>query len=253
MNTPESLRSFTEELIRRGLPVEYSRRAAEELADHHRDLVEECLAGGMSQSTAHASADKRLGDTKSLVKKTVRAYQHRHWCGRWRIATFVVGPVVLLVTAWISSLWALFFTGKLFKAIGWETPQSSHDLSLVILYAAVGWFLLVIPAGLVFILFRLAIRSGLSWAWIATSSVLIAVSAGLVRTGFVPSPETVEHPFMISMPLGMPFESVTEIAAWYIGSPLQIAQALLPLLTAAILVWQKNIRRQRSQFAASQC
>lgn len=249
MNSPESLRELTDQLVRRGLPMEYSRRAAEELADHYRDLVEEGQSIGLTESASQAAARERLGNTKSLIKRTVRAYQRRHWCGRWPIVTFALGPIGILIAAWVSSSFLLVGIGKLSDAIGFGMPNSSHDLGslgLGILYFMVVWFLLVIPAVIVFLLSRLAMHSGVSWAWFAFSSVLLALTVGSVRTGFVPSPETVEHPFMITIPvfwlLSQP--SLSEIASWYLHTTWQITQFIVPLLTAAILVRRKIAQRQ---------
>jgi hypothetical protein len=250
MNTPESLREFTNELVRRGLPMEYSRRAAEELADHQHDILEELQVAGMDEASAIATASERLGDSKSLLKKTVREFQRRHWCGRWPVMTFALGPMALLFVAWVGSSFFLVGIGKLCEALGMQMPNSSHELGslgLAILYFVVIWFLLAIPAAVVLFLSRLAMRSGVNLAWLVISSALLALMVGSVRTGFVPSPETVEHPFMITIPafwlLSTP--SLGEIASWYLHTTWQMTQVFVPLLTAVILVWRKSVQRQR--------
>ena len=97
MNTQELHDGFQTELVRRGLPADYASGAAAELADHHRDVVEELRATGLDDSAAETEAAQRLGDRRLLVKKAVREFQRRHWCGRWPLLTFFIGPVVLLI------------------------------------------------------------------------------------------------------------------------------------------------------------
>ena len=77
MNTQELHDGFQKELIRRGLPADYASSAAAELADHHRDLVGELCNTGMDESAAAREAAQRLGDHRSLVKKSVREFQRR--------------------------------------------------------------------------------------------------------------------------------------------------------------------------------
>ena len=83
MNKPESLSGMVSELIRRGLPAAYAERAVAELVDHRQDLLEELKATGISESQADTETVERLGSPRMLVKKTVREYQRRYWCGRW--------------------------------------------------------------------------------------------------------------------------------------------------------------------------
>ena len=109
MNTPESLNGMVSDLIRRGLPADYATRAAAEFSDHHRDLVEELQASGLSESQATTEASHRLGDSRTLVKKTVREYQRRFWCGRWPLLMFLFGPIPVadccVVRDWSHLVW----------------------------------------------------------------------------------------------------------------------------------------------------
>jgi hypothetical protein len=253
MNSPESLREFTNELVRRGLPIEYSHRATEEFADHHRDLSEELQLAGMDETTAVAAATERLGDAKALIKKTVREYQHRHWCGRWPVVAFLVGPVALSITVWMGTMFSLAIVDNVGEAVGFGIPESSRDLSLLglmILYAVVYWLLLIVPAVLVFALSRMVFRSGVGRRWIILSSILLAICAGFVRCGFVTSPENLEHPFVVSMPFWLPLQSPGKIADWYFGQPQQMAQAMTPLVIAVIIVWRDFARRRMPPLAA---
>ncbi|MGD9637418.1 MAG: hypothetical protein AB7U97_29370, partial [Pirellulales bacterium] len=73
--TPVVPEKFATELIRRGLPIDYAQRAAQELAEHRCDVISELELGGMESTTAAQEAARRLGDDRLLVKKTVREFQ----------------------------------------------------------------------------------------------------------------------------------------------------------------------------------
>src|SRR5262245_40244470 len=100
MNTPESLNGMISELVRRGLPSAYAQRSVAEFADHYRDLVEELQAAGCSEADACAEASRRLGDSHTLIRKTVHAYRRRSWLARWPLVTFLLAPIPALIATW---------------------------------------------------------------------------------------------------------------------------------------------------------
>ena len=67
------------------------------------------------------------------MKKTVREYQRRYWCGRWPLITFLLGPIPLLLLAvagdrrWLSfcDCWPLEQAG-----LGRTERSGRHDISL---------------------------------------------------------------------------------------------------------------------------
>jgi hypothetical protein len=254
MNNPESLREFTNQLVRRGLPVEYSRRTAEEIGDHHRDLTEELQLAGMGETAAVATANERLGNPKSLVKKTVREFQRRHWCGRWPLLTFFIGPAALLFLGWTSTILFLAGLGKSLEALDTSPPDSSQQLSLAglaVVHALVGWCVLILPAIVLFALSRLATRSGLSRYWIVLSALLLGLIAGAIRWGFqeqlnieIATPND-DHPFLLSLPYWFFFYSPKAMFEWYVSSPQQIAQLTGPLMIAAFLIWRIESQQSR--------
>src|SRR5262245_24633402 len=146
-STHEPLEDMVAELIRRGLPADYARRAASELADHHRDLVEEMQAAGWTESYALSEASRRLGEPRKLVKNTVREYQNRYWCGRWPLLTFLLGPIPGLLVVWL-------ITGLTLAGIGWilglvidEAMATAIEsvAQYVVGYALKTWLTLVSP------------------------------------------------------------------------------------------------------------
>jgi hypothetical protein len=253
MNNPESLREFTNELVRRGLPIEYSRRAAEEFADHHRDLIEELQAAGMDETAAVATATERLGDTKALVKKTVREFQRRHWCGRWPVVTFLFGPLVLLITTWILTGVGLMLLGKTLDAIGMKSQR--HDgvhstADRIAMSCLTGWFVFVLPTLVLLLLSRWVSRAGLNWRWVAFAAIVLAVNVGSMQCGNVYQlsgsnvsnlatgqslpPDT----FVMSVPLWIYFSGFQSTLSWYANNPQQLCQSFLPLAVAGLMIWR---------------
>ena len=57
---------------------------------------------GLDEVAASTEAVRRLGDSRTLVKKTVREYQRRFWCGRWPLLTFLLGPIVFAVLSFVA-------------------------------------------------------------------------------------------------------------------------------------------------------
>ena len=116
-STHEPLEAMVADLIRHGLPADYARRAAAELADHHRDLVEELQASGWTDEHAQSEASRRLGEPHELAKKTVREYQRRYWCGRWPLLTFFLGPIPGLLMVWMITGLSLAGIGRMLGLI----------------------------------------------------------------------------------------------------------------------------------------
>lgn len=240
MNTPESLREFSCELVRRGLPVEYSRRAAEELADHHRDLIEELQGTGMDEADAAVVATERLGETKSLVKKTVRAYQQRHWCGRWPAVTFFLAPIPLVLLAWMAKWLICYIVIAPLQSWGMIDHQPDGIMSFgewALVRGVQVVFLFLTPAAVLFLLFRLAQRAALNYRWVCMSAVMLSLFAGLFFYDFN------SKGFVIRVPrdqvvciVGLPFLSRDGMWKWYTQNPWLMAQTLCPLAVATVLI-----------------
>jgi hypothetical protein len=244
MNSPESLREFTNELIRRGLPIEYSSRAAEEFADHHRDLTEELQLAGMDEAAAITAASKRLGDPKSLMKKTVRAYQRRYWCGRWPVTTFVVAPIPLVLLMWMAKWLICFAIAMPLQRWGIIEHQPDGIMSFgewAFVRSVQIVFLFLTPAAVLFCLFRLARRAALNCRWVCMSAMLLSLFAGLFLYDFN------SKGFAIRVPrdevvciVGVPFLSSGGMWNWYTQNPWLMAQVLCPLAVATILIWRSK-------------
>ncbi len=263
--TPAPLDHLAADLVRRGLPVEYAQRAAAELADHHRDLVAELRATGLDEAAASAEASRRLGDSHSLVKKTVRAYQRRYWCGRWRWTMFVFAPIPLLFVAWLGTiaLFALFIVWPL-DALGFSGPVETFDgiistkeWAFACLVQA--WFLFVVPAATMFGLARFARWAAIDWRWVAASACVLALSVCVASCGFPAaelhhrmtdgSPVPADR-FVMTVGLVIPSPSAAS-RAWYRD---QFGRILLPFAVAAVvLIRNRQLALRSEQLVLNGC
>lgn len=247
MNKPESLNGIISDLVRCGLPLDYAERAAAELADHHRDLVDQLRCTGLSESQATTEASRRLGDSRTLVNKTVREYQRRYWCARWRVTTFVLAPIPLLLLLWIATVLVyglcLILPLKMLGVLGSETPPDGIiSTSESLIGGAIQvWFLFAMPALTIFLLARLARRSALAGRWLAISAVILALSALVFTCGY-PNAD-LNHRYLDGRPLpadqfvftvGLPVPNRV-FAIWRLD---RIGRMLMPLAFAGIVLWR---------------
>lgn len=260
-------------LIRRGLPADYAERAAMELADHHRDLVSELRATGLSESQAADEALCRLGDARALVKKTVREYQRRYWCGRWPLLTFLFGPISLMLLAWVATgllVFGISWPLLKFGIVGPHEPDGIVSMGeRVVASMVVAWFLFAVPAMVVLALARLARRAALSWPWIGLAACVLALSVGMIKSGF-PDPALHHTKFdgkelpadMSVLTIGVPvFVSASMTTTipqilwnWFTRDLKQAVQFLLPLIVAAgVLLRERQLSLRAQRLAVDGC
>lgn len=187
MNAHESqepMESLAAELIRRGLPPDYAQRAAAELAEHRRDLVEELVSQGGAANAAEAAADRRLGEPRELVRKLAREYRRRTLAGRWPIATFVVSPLLTAYASWVLAALAVSSGCACVSRLGaFVGVDGVSNAAVATAKLVAGWtlFNVVAPVTLAVGFARLARRAGLSWRWTLASVVQVALVAGLLH------------------------------------------------------------------------
>jgi hypothetical protein len=246
------------QLVRRGLPADYAEHAAAELADHHRDLIDELTATGLSESQASTEASHRLGDSRTLVKNTVRAYQRRHFCGRWPLVAFILGPLLMLLVIWVATGLILYGIGSFSERFGSSSTQEFESVPFwhwVMIVLAVAWFLFAAPAMVVFKLARMSNRAAVSWKLVAVSACLIGVAVGYIdlrlpvrqmRTIFVDGKlmQSDRPQFMVGVPMGIP--SWQNAWNYYTKDTLRLCRTLLPL---AIVVAVSIHAKRESQLA----
>ena len=194
MGLQEPLRKLRSLLLRRGLPADYVRRAVQELADHHADLVEgEPRGVGVPPATQiSATADdawRRLGDVEQIGDELVRKYRLRTFAGRHPLLSFVIAPlpatIVLWVVAFFASWTAIFAVADLLGNAGSGEPTTdwttATDPLLLWLMQVVHYGVLAVPPGLAAWWFcRLARRSGRGLKWAAASCVLVLLLGYMV-------------------------------------------------------------------------
>ena len=233
--TPAAPNAFAAELVRRGLPIEYAKRAAEEFADHQRDLIDELQATGMSASQAVIEASHRLGDAQMLVKRTVREYQRRYWCARWPILSFVVVPPLAYVVA--VCLTGAGLIPLLSLVVGIQGgPQISDPIVKLCVGYVLGVTLFHIVPALVAIGFtRIAHRAACGKMWIIASCLGIGLMAA------IPVWMTNDQQFFFTIAI----ESVELVVRSYMLNPWQWFQLTLPLAVGLGLHWILDARTRR--------
>jgi len=252
MNTVTSAvpETFAAELVRRGLPVDYAERAGTELADHFGDLAAELVASGLDEAAASQEAARRLGPQRMLVKKTVRAYQRRHWCGRWPLVSFVLAPIPAFICAWFVASLVSIQTYKVFGRAGeWlgiaaPAPATIGVLKLILLGGSTA---VVAPLALTFLYCRRARRAGCGSQWAALSVLQIAFLAGLLSFGV-----DYQRGILFFEPTGLRGIVLAPTFTAFLQScsiqPSQAVQFAMPLAAFGFLVWRE---RQRQQIKAA--
>lgn len=257
MNTLESLNGMTSELMRRGLPADYAQRAACELADHHRDLVDELQAGGMNDSEVTTEASRRLGNSQTLVKKTVREYQRRYWCGRWPLITFLLAPVPALIAAWTATAFAVFLVVYVLTKLG-LTGINDPDVAFSILpvgvkYAVLIGLSLVIPAFVLYAFARLAKRAALGWQWVVLVACILGLFASMMKWERIgpgsritmrdwqtlqplEQPQQPDFVIVMMLPIHSQSWSWSEMRGFWLSNPVQACQLLLPAAVAVVFL-----------------
>ena len=232
--TPAVLDHIAVDLVCRGLPVDYAQRAAAELADHYRDLVAEFRATGMDEPAADEEANRRLGDTRTLVKKTVREYQRRFWCGRWPLMTFLLGPLPAMCLVSLAIALVLAGIATAGDAIGIRLGPPDGKTSITELFCIEGiWCLLfALPPMLVAVVFLLlARRSGCGLAWGGIAGIEVAILSGLTHFNV----DYQHGRLQMGWPLEMP--TISGWLNWYFSSSWRhLLQFSLPLATCAIIL-----------------
>jgi hypothetical protein len=254
MNTStfEPLDEIVTELIRRGLPTEYARRAASELSDHHCDLVEELQAAGWTEPHAALEASRRLGHPRELVKKTVCEYQRSYWCGRWPLITFLLGPVPAFLLAVVLTGFIAVGVGKVVeKGAGITEIQTWAEYTIA--YSAKIWLTYGIPSLVVVLFGWLAMRAAIHQAWPCLASIVLAAFVGFVQcTVSIHPTEPNASSFFVGYYIWfIPECCNASLLRFFWNNPWQLAQLLLPLaVTGCMFVcFSRRNKSYSQQFA----
>lgn len=254
MNTPEVLDGMLTQLLRRGLPADYAQRAVAELADHHQDLAEELRARGMTEEAAATEASRRLGEPRALVKKTVREYQRRFWCGRWPRLTFLFGPIVLVVLSWLAIVLVALCILWPLQELGFDVNPASDGI--ISTYESVSTrvaqvlYLLISPALALLVLSRVAKKLAMGPAWVCLSASILAVFSGLFWIGFAGDVHSHMPADQGMLMIGLPMLSWRR----WTHEPWYVAQMLLPLGIGGVMLWRmKQLSQRAARLAVGDC
>lgn len=263
MNTQELHDGFQADLIRQGLPVDYAADAAAELADHHRDLVEELRSVGVDETSAATEAAQRLGDRRQLVKKSVREFQRRHWCGRWPLLTFLIAPIPLMVLTCLAMMLisvCLFWPLELLGINILSPPDGIISIGeRIVVFVSQGLYFFLAPALVMFFLTQLGNRAVLGPQLPLLSASILAVFSGMFLFDFADligkSIQLHSPADRVLMVMGLPLvESWEATWQWYTHDPVHVCQFLLPLAVAtALLLHNKQLATPSLRIASDGC
>jgi hypothetical protein len=167
-------RSF-ERLIQAGIAPRRARRILREFAEHHADVMAECLAAGDSASQAEVAANARVGSQQQLVANLLGRPELRSWAHRRPGVAFALAPVLSFALAFIASLLALVALGEWRKAHGETFSAGSPTVQWMSDYACI-YLLWALPLGAAAVLAVMAARRRETSFW---------PCVGIVATCFV--------------------------------------------------------------------
>ncbi len=181
----------------------------------------------------------RLGAPAEVAEAAATEYRRKRFSGRHPVLMFVVLPVVALPLCWAASIFALVM---LVKAFGLETGKVVTSGAVYQWAAAVGPYVMValmtLPVSLAAALFcRIASNAGVSWKWMLTACVLLAVIGGAAMAQFALPTELTQGQFSFGFGFSLH------------PSASQVLQFLLPLSIGGWAVW-RQISRSQSSLAA---
>jgi hypothetical protein len=232
---PDFIESLRHRLVELGCPIAQVRRLVREVADHHEDLKQAAISGGLSEADAEARANAQLGDPPVLAEQMMASLRRSSWWGRHYVITFGLLPLLAYPV-----LWALFLVLELLLVVtlgyGWDSkklnvvandPIAFHRLLMA---CHVVDYLAIALATLLFC--WLARRSAVKLKWMAISCAICSLAAVITWVKIEP------HSFS----LGLSANSRLYMP-WYRGA--------IPLLVAGIMyvVQRRTMRRFQEKVA----
>lgn len=208
--------------MRRGVALRYARRAALEIATHHRDLMDEALARRESAEEALRSADAAIGSSDMLIEHFASRKELRSWSHRFPLA-YGIAPLLcfgLLAVALMAALGAAMH-------LIWPRPLAVHisaGLVADINLAMVTTFLWILPISLAMGFGLFAYRQRMALRWPMVGILLLCSVAALVNVGFGVG----DGPKPLFLQAGIGF-GTKKLAHEFAGALSRAIPALLPL------------------------
>ena len=164
---PKLFETLRERLLVAGIAPRHIRRYLAELGDHLADL----RAQGLEESAALA----RLGNLDDLAKPMMARPEFRSWIARWPWATFVVGPVLAVIST-ATAFFAVLVGIAL--AFGWPRGGIEPMWFQIAAQTAVAVQVFVAPVLVGWALSALAITRRLPPVWPLIGLTVFALLSG---------------------------------------------------------------------------
>lgn len=177
--------NLRERLLRAGIAPHHVSRYLGELRDHFDDLVREEIAQGNERSVAEGLAQSRLGDESVLAETMLERPEMRSFTARYPWATFVVGPIAMLIGALAASL---LIEGAVLSVISQFYRNTSHQPPPEWFMASVGiWNSLpsiVAPIAIAGLMCFVGLRQRMSMQWILLGAAIACILGGFQQLTF---------------------------------------------------------------------
>jgi hypothetical protein len=126
MSDPKPILQLRQRLAELGCPLAPARRIVAEAADHFEDLRQAGLAGGLTETAAHAQAEEHLGKPMELADRQVLMLRESSWWGRHPRLGFGLVPIlatpVLWMLFWAVAILAIALIGSTGIQLYFEVP-----------------------------------------------------------------------------------------------------------------------------------
>jgi hypothetical protein len=219
-----AIEQFARRLVELGCPTRSVRCCVQELSDHHQDLKNAALEGGMSEADAEDRADELLGEPVALAEHLAAVLRNSSWWGRhpWigycLLPPFTLITVVLLCLSLEALLGNLYFNADELRAL----TDTAPGIELARAAVAGTYYATVALTALLFC--WLARRSSSGMKWVLAACAVCSLHSYFYKLGVSP------HNFS----MGYSFSSrVQEL----------IAPAIPLVVAAAFMAWHWRTKR----------
>jgi hypothetical protein len=224
MAEPQWPERLQEELRKRGLPPGYAARLAEELTDHFTDIQKESRS-----MDARSSAEETVGRPELLAAVAGREFRRRTFAGRHPVLTFVLGPIPIVLVAFLAPLIACIGCCWLIGTIRGEDMVPGRPIyGEAVLSFVLTYLLRLTPFALSTWLFVRLARRARRPAWGVIACAIVAVFASIFHVLISPATGAEPGKLMIGFDFG------NQLAVW----PEKGVQAAIPLAFALWMCWR---------------
>lgn len=231
--TEKRFLNLKDALIHHGVAMQHARRAALEMEDHYRQLVEEALAHDKAPEDAWRIAHDVLGTNTAVIEQYASRRELRGALYRWPVLC-ALAPLGSFVVLCATTMAALVLTLQTFSHTlhHFVVPQWLAEAINFSIGIALQWTFPVVVAG-GFALF--ARRRRIAFGWLIAGALLVCLVAQQMNVGLVLP--TVGHRGSASMGIGFGLATFPDHVAWAIG------MAALALAPYCIVTFRSQLGR----------